>query len=199
MFTVVDAHDAGEGNGLKAHNGGYMALVNGVQYKNVHFDACWVAYTVKGDLQVPPDHVVDQKGSLLGKWHGDSFLVDSSIADTVFVVNKQNVKKCNRFAQVKPGDLVLNGCLSVMSVTTDLAKACEYAGGDGKRGTIWEIVTGNTGGKEIDPLSVIPPSHSDKVCGLWFVVVVCGVSCVSCRSCLTFADASLGNADRARH
>ena len=197
VFTVVDAKEAGEGNGLKAHNGGCKAVVGGVAYKNVHFDKSWVAYTVKGDPEVPPTDILNSDGKLRGDWDSNSFVVHKDIADRVFVVNKQNAKTCNRFHSVKPGDLVLNGYTSVMSVSTDKAKANEYAGGPSKKGTIWEVVTGNTGGKEIDPLSVIPPSHSDKVdwfvvCGLWFVVVIC-------RSCYRFSHSSLGNADRARH
>ena len=201
VFTVVDAKEAGEGNGLKAHNGGCKAVVGGVAYKNVHFDKKWVAFAVKGDPEVVPEGILNADGTLKGKFNADwtSFELDPSAgyADRVFLVNKQSAKTCNRFHSVKPGDLVLNGYTSVMSVSTDKAKANEYAGGPSKKGTIWEVITGNTGGKEIDPLSIIPPSHSDKVvwfvvCGLWFVVV-------TCRSCYRFSHSSLGNADRARH
>ncbi len=167
MYTVVDAQDAGEGDGLKAHSGGCKAIVNGTSYKNVHVDKSWVFFAVEGDFEVPPKNIFDENGNLLGTSQPDgSFVVHKDIAARVFVVNKQNSKTCNRFHSVKPGDLVLNGHTSVMSVSTDHVKANEYAGGQAKKGTIWEIVTGNTGGKEIDPLSVIPPSHSDKVCGL---------------------------------
>ncbi len=185
VFTVVDAEEAGVGNGLKAHNGGCKAKVDGVEYKNVHFDRSWVAYVVKGDPktkmhdpEVPPtQEILNADGNLRGHWDSNSFVVDKDIAARVFVVNKQNAKTCNRFHSVKPGDLVLNGYTSVMSVSTDKAKANEYAGGPSKKGTIWEVVTGNTGGKEIDPLSVIPPSHSDKVVwivvyGLWFMLKI---------------------------
>ncbi len=41
-----------------------------------------------------------------------------------------------------------------------------YAGGEALHGTIWEIVTGQTGGKDINALSIVPPTHSDQVCYL---------------------------------
>ncbi len=166
MFTVVDAQDAGEGDGLKAHSGGCKAIVNGTSYKNVHFDKGGVAFVVEGDFEVPPVEIFNDEGKIFGD--GSSFVsTKHKVSGRVFVVNKQHSQTRNRFHSVKPGDLVLNGYSSVMSVSTDHVKANEYAGGPAKKGTIWEIVTGNTGGKEIDPLSVIPPSHSDKVWGLW--------------------------------
>ena len=172
MFTVVDAQDAGEGDGLKAHRGGCKAVVNGNEFKHVHFDRSWVAFAVMDDPEVPPADIFDARGDLLGEKQqgGAVFVVDPSISQRVFVVNKQNSTTCNRFHSVKPGDLVLNGYSSVVSVSTDPRKANEYAGGLTKKGTIWEVVTGNTGGREIDPLSVIPPSHSDKVCRLRLVI-----------------------------
>jgi hypothetical protein len=179
VFTVVDAQDAGEGNGLKAHNGGCKAKVGRDEYKNVHFDTNWVAFAVKGDPEVLPEGILNADGSLKGKMSADwtSFEVDPSAgyAGRVFVVNKQNTAACNRFYSVKRGDLILNGYTSVMSVTTDIDKAKEYADAGKKHGTIWEIVTNKTGGKDIDSLSVIPPSHSDKVCrfcGLSFMLQI---------------------------
>ena len=172
MFSVVDADDVGHGSGLKAHGGGYQAVVGGVKYKNVHFDAGWIAYVLKDDS---PNGILQKGERLVGKWEGDNFILDAKYTDPknpnpVLLVNKQNTKTCNRFAQVKAGDLVCNGFTAVMSVSTDAAKANEYAGGIKNKGTIWEIVTGNTGGKEIDPFSVIPPSHSDKVRRLQFTI-----------------------------
>jgi hypothetical protein len=168
VFSVVDADDVGHGNGLKAHSGGYQAVVAGKKYKNVHFDKSWVAYVTEKDDEVPPEGILNADGKLSGTWEGNNFVMDAKYQhpknpNKVFLVNKQNAKTCNRFAKVQAGDVVCNGFRSVMSVSTDAVKANEYAGGVAKKGTIWEIITGNTGGKEIDPLSVIPPSHSDKV------------------------------------
>ena len=147
----------------------------GKKYKNVHFDKSWVAYVTEKDDLVPPEGILNADGNLSGKWEGNNFVMDAKyqdpkITNKVFLVNKQNAKTCNRFAKVQAGDVFCNVLRSVMSVSTDAVKANEYAGGVARKGTIWEIVTAKTGGKEIDPLSVIPPSHSDKVRRLQFAI-----------------------------
>ncbi len=116
MYTVVDADDIGKGDSLKAHSGGYKAKVDGVAYKNVHFDAKWVAFVVGGDPEVPPVGILNADGSVK----------QDHVNPPVFVVNREHCKARNRFAQLKADDVVVNGYTSVMSVTDDVHKSYEY-------------------------------------------------------------------------
>ena len=125
---MVDADDAGSGDGLKTHSGGYKATVGAVRYSNVHFDCTTkVHYAVLGDPEECPKDLLNSDGSLKGHKEGNDFVLDKDIQDRVFVVNFQHSKTRNRFAQLKPGDLVLNGHRSVMSVSDDVKKSYEYA------------------------------------------------------------------------
>ena len=116
MFTVVDADVIGRGDSLKAHNGGYKAKVNGTYYKNVHMDwSKYLAYVVEGDDEVAPKAIFNQDGSVNYQ----------HTKPAVFVVTGTEAKERNLFAQLKPGDVVVNGDNSVMSVTDDVKKAYE--------------------------------------------------------------------------
>jgi hypothetical protein len=167
FFDVVDADDS-----LKTHGGGYKAEVERKRYKNVHFsDDHTVAFVVNDDhaeLGGVKDlsDIFDTGGKLLGKMTGPLFEPDAKIADKVFVVNS---RERNRFARLKPGDLVLNGRTSVMSVSEKVEKSIMYAGKKEVHGTIWEISTGYSGGRDINDLSIIPQNLSDNVCTLWCV------------------------------
>ena len=114
----MDADDIGKGDRLKAHNGGFKAIVNGVSYRNAHMD--WttgkpVAYVVQGDPIDPPKQVLNADGSVNTK-HANP---------AVFVVNGDHAKARNLFAQLKPDDVLVNGHTSVMSVTDEVSKAYE--------------------------------------------------------------------------
>ncbi len=164
FFDVVDSDDS-----LKTHGGGYKAEVEQTRYKNVHVrkhsDDHTVAFVVKGD-HAELGRNICVNGKLRGEMNEDEnplFEPAADIADRVFVVN---TLPCNRFARLKPGDLVLNGQTSVMSVTDDVDKSIMYARGKEVHGTIWEISTGYSGGRDINDLSIIPQNHSDNVCTL---------------------------------
>lgn len=116
MFTVVDAGVIGQGDSLKAHDGGFKAKVNGTYYKNVHMDwSKYLAYVVEGDAEVAPKEIFNQDGSVNYQ----------HTKPAVFVVTGTEAKARNLFAQLKPGDVVVNGNTSVMSVTDDVKKAYE--------------------------------------------------------------------------
>lgn len=114
----MDAGVIGQGDSLKAHDGGFKAKVNGTYYKNVHMD--WskgtpTAYVVEGDAEVAPKEIFNQDGSVNYQ----------HTKPAVFVVTGTEAKARNLFAQLKPGDVVVNGDTSVMSVTDDVKKAHE--------------------------------------------------------------------------